>query len=36
MSDPDPQGWRKLNGSLLLHDIINGVKFKDGTKVDAA
>lgn len=29
-------GWRKLNGSLLLRDIINGVKFKDGTKVDAA
>jgi len=28
--------WRKLNGSLLLRDIINGVKFKDGTKVDAA
>ena len=30
------QGWRKLDGSLLLRDIINGIKFKDGNKVDAA
>ncbi len=28
--------WRRLNGSLLLRDLIDGVKFKDGTKVDAA
>ena len=30
------KGWRRLDGSLLLRDIINGVQFKDGTKVDAA
>ena len=28
--------WRKLNGALLLRDIIEGVTFKDGAKVDAA
>lgn len=28
--------WRRLNGSLLLRDLIDGIKFKDGAKVDAA
>ena len=28
--------WRRPNGALLIRDIIEGVKFKDGTKVDAA
>ena len=27
--------WRKLNGHLLLGDVIRGVQFKDGTKVAA-
>lgn len=27
--------WRKLNGYLLLGDVIRGVQFKDGTKVAA-
>ncbi len=30
------QTWRKLNGYTLLADIIRGVRFKDGIKVDAA
>ncbi len=28
--------WRRLNGALLIRDLIEGVKFKDGAKVDAA
>jgi transposase-like protein len=28
--------WRKLNGSALIQDVIRGVKFKDGVKVNAA
>jgi transposase-like protein len=36
LAEAAQQGWRKLDGSLLLRDIINGVKFKDGTKVNAA
>ena len=28
--------WRRLNGSQLLADVIQGVPFKDGTKQDAA
>ena len=27
--------WRKLNGYRLLGDVIRGVRFQDGTKVDA-
>ena len=30
------QGWRCLNGSHLLKDIIHGVRFKDGIKENAA
>ncbi len=36
LAEAAQQGWRKLDGSLLLRDIINGVRFKDGTKVNAA
>lgn len=28
--------WRRLNGHELIHDVIRGVTFKDGTRVDAA
>lgn len=28
--------WRRLNGASLLRDVIDGVEFKDGTRVDAA
>jgi putative transposase len=30
------KSWRRLNGHLLLADIIHGVQFKDGIKVAAA
>ena len=36
LAEAAQKSWRKLNGALLLRDIIDGVKFKDGTKVDAA
>jgi len=36
LAEAAQKGWRKLDGSLLLRDIINGVRFKDGTKVNAA
>ena len=36
LAEAAQKGWRKMNGALLLRDIIDGVKFKDGTKVDAA
>jgi transposase-like protein len=29
-------GWRKLDGSALLKEILKGVQFKDGSKVNAA
>ncbi|MDH4245417.1 MAG: IS256 family transposase, partial [Nitrospira sp.] len=28
------QGWRRLNGAERLADIITGVQFKDGVKVE--
>jgi len=28
--------WRKLNGYELLRDVIQGVRFKYGTKIKAA
>ena len=28
--------WRRLNGHGLLMDVIHGVQFKDGIKVDVA
>ncbi len=28
--------WRKLNGSVLLPEVIRGVKFVDGERQDAA
>jgi putative transposase len=36
LSQAAQQHWRRLNGSALVRDIINGVTFKDGIKVDAA
>ena len=30
------EGWRRLNGSVLLKEILQGVQFKDGSKVNAA
>ncbi len=30
------KGWRRLTGSKLIADIINGISFKDGIKQDAA
>ena len=36
LSQAAERKWRKLSGALLLRDIIEGVTFKDGTKVDAA
>jgi transposase-like protein len=36
LADAAQKSWRKLDGASLLRDIIDGVKFKDGTKVDAA
>jgi transposase-like protein len=36
LAEAAQKSWRKLNGALLLRDIIDGVKFRDGTKVDAA
>jgi putative transposase len=36
LAEAAQKSWRKLDGALLLRDIIDGVKFKDGTKVDAA
>ena len=28
--------WRRLSGAELVRDVIDGVQFKDGVKVDAA
>jgi hypothetical protein len=28
--------WRRLLGYKYIQDVINGVEFKDGVKVDAA
>lgn len=28
------QKWRRLNGNQLLADVVKGIKFKDGIKVD--
>ena len=30
------KGWRRLNGSALLSDVIGGVRFVDGIKEMAA
>lgn len=30
------KGWRKLNGHALLADVIQGIQFNDGIKVDVA
>jgi transposase-like protein len=30
------KGWRRLPGSELLQDVMQGAQFKDGVKVDAA
>ena len=36
LSQSAEKKWRRLNGALLIRDIIDGVTFKDGIKVDAA
>ncbi len=36
LSQSAEKKWRRLNGALLLRDVIDGVTFKDGIKVDAA
>ncbi len=36
LSQAAERKWRKLSAALLLRDIIEGVTFKDGAKVDAA
>jgi len=36
LSQAAEKRWRRLNGALLIRDLIEGVKFKDGVKVDAA
>ena len=30
------KSWRKLNGHALLADVIQGIQFNDGIKVDVA
>ena len=36
LSHAAQQTWRRLNGAILLRDVIDGIKFKDGAKVGAA
>jgi hypothetical protein len=35
LSQAAEKRWRRLNGAILLRDLIEGVKFKDGAKVAA-
>jgi transposase-like protein len=35
LSQAAEKKWRRLNGALLLRDLVEGVKFKDGAKVAA-
>ncbi len=35
LSQAAEKKWRRLNGALLIRDLIEGVKFKDGAKVAA-
>ncbi len=36
LSQAAEKKWRRLTGALLVRDVIEGVQFKDGVKVDAA
>jgi putative transposase len=36
LAEQAQKGWRKLNGSKLLPDVIAGVEFKDGVRAKAA
>ena len=36
LSQAAQKKWRRLNGALLIRDLIEGVKFKDGARVEDA